>query len=255
MDVKDCVAIVTGGASGLGEASVKYLVERGAKVCIADIDEDRGQKVANDLGAAAVFSRTDVTDSDSVQAAVDKAMESFGAIHVVINCAGIGPAAKVIGKSGPLSIEKFNAVVQLNLIGTMNMIRLAAEKMVLNPPNADGERGVIVNTASIAAFEGQIGQAAYSASKAGVVGMTLPIAREFADHGIRVVTVAPGLFLTPLAESIPEKVMQALESNIPFPKRFGKPEEFAMLCEHIVRNPMLNGTTIRLDACLRMAAR
>ena len=195
------------------------------------------------------------SNSDSVQAAVNKGFESFGAIHVLINCAGIGPAAKVLGKSGPLSIEKFNAVVQLNLIGTMNMIRLAAEKMVLNTPNADGERGVIVNTASIAAFEGQIGQAAYSASKAGVVGMTLPIAREFADHGIRVVTVAPGLFLTPLAESIPEKVMKALESNIPFPKRFGKPIEFAMLCEHIVRNPMLNGTTIRLDACLRMAAR
>jgi len=255
VEIKNSVTIVSGGASGLGEACVRYLVERGSKVCIADVNEERGEKLAHELSDAAIFCRTDVTRGDSVQEAVDKTVQTFGTLHIDINCAGIGPASKVLGKRGPMDIDKFNFVIQLNLIGTMNMIRLTAAKMVQNEPNEDGEKGIVINTASIAAFEGQIGQAAYSASKAGDVGMTLPIAREFADYGLRIVTITPGLFMTPLAESLPDPVLKGLESSIPFPKRFGKPVEFAMLCDQIIRNPMLNGNTIRLDASLRMAAK
>lgn len=255
MDIKDIVVVVTGGASGLGEACVRVLVKDGAKVSILDFDEERGKEVASDVGDAVIFCSTDITDEKSVKDAVDKTMKSFGAIHVVINCAGVGTPAKVLGKEGPISMDHFNRVVQINLMGTMNVIRLAAEKMVENTPNEDGEKGVIINTASAAAFEGQIGQAAYSASKAGVVGMTLPIAREFADYGIRVVTIAPGLFKTPMLAGLPEDVRESLGKMIPFPKRLGKPIEFAMLAQHIIENPMLNGGVIRLDGAIRMAAK
>ena len=255
MDIKDIVGVVTGGASGLGEACVRALVNDGAKVSIFDFDEQRGKKVASDVGDDVIFCSTDITDEKSVQTAIDKTMESLGVIHVVINCAGVGIPAKVLGKDGPMSIKHFNQVVQINLMGTMNVIRLAAEKMVKNTPNEDGEKGVIITTASAAAFEGQIGQAAYSASKAGVVGMTLPIAREFADYGIRVVTIAPGLFKTPMLAGLPEDVRDSLGKMIPFPKRLGKPIEFAMLAQHIIENPMLNGEVIRLDGAIRMTAK
>jgi NAD(P)-dependent dehydrogenase (short-subunit alcohol dehydrogenase family) len=255
MEIKDCVAVVSGGASGLGEATVRDLVEQGARVAILDINEDRGGKITSELGDRVIFCKTDVTDGASVQSAIGKTMNAFGAVHIAVNCAGGGPPEKVLSKKGLIPIENFNRVIQLNLIGTMNLIRLAAEQMVKNDPKEDGEKGVIINTASIAAFDGQIGQAAYSASKAGVVGMTLPIAREFADYGIRVLTIAPGLFLTPLVETLPQNVQDSLVSQFPFPKRFGKPSEFALLVRQIVVNPMLNGETIRLDAALRMSAR
>ena len=255
MDLRDSVAVVTGGASGLGEACVRDLLEHGGSIAIFDFAEERGQRVASELGDAVIFCRTDVTEEKSVQAAINRAMDAFGAIHVVINCAGVGTPAKVLGKEGPMSMDHFNKVVQVNLMGTMNVVRLAAEKMVQNTPNEDGERGVVINTASVAAFEGQIGQAAYSASKAGVVGMTLPIAREFADYGIRVMTIAPGLFETPMLAGLPEKAKEALSKMMPFPKRLGKPFEFALLVRQIVENPMLNGSIIRLDAALRMAAK
>lgn len=252
---KGCIAIVTGGASGLGEATVKNLVERGANVAILDIENERGEKIVSELGDAAIFCRTDVTDEKSVQAAIDRTMDSFGAIHVAINCAGILSPAKVIGKEGPMPIDRFNRVLQVNVVGTMNVIRLAAEKMIKNIPNEEGERGVIINTSSTAAFEGQIGQAAYSASKAAIVGMTLTIAREFAEYGIRVVTIAPSLFETPMIAGLPEKVKEAIIETTLFPKRLGKPSEFARLVGHIIENPMLNGETIRLDGALRMAAK
>jgi len=255
MELKEKVAIVTGGASGLGEACARRFALQGANIGILDVDEEKGNRLAADLGAQAIYCRTDVTSEKSVQAAVDKTVEEFGGIHVVINCAGVGTAAKVLGKNGPMALEHFNRVVQINLVGTLNVIRLAAAKIVVNTPNADGEKGVVINTASAAAFDGQIGQAAYSASKAGVVGMTLPIAREFADYGIRVMTIAPGLFRTPMLESLPQKVQAALGQMVPFPKRLGKPSEFARLAEDIVKNPMLNGETIRLDGAIRMAAK
>jgi NAD(P)-dependent dehydrogenase (short-subunit alcohol dehydrogenase family) len=255
MDTKGTVAIVTGGASGLGEATIRALIANGGKATILDVDEARGNALADELGDAALFCKTDVTDEESVQDALTKTIDSFGAIQVAVNCAGISPPAKVIGKDGPVSLSAFNKIVQVNLIGTVNVIRLAGEKMLQNAPNDDGEKGVVVNTASVAAFDGQIGQAAYSASKGGIVAMTLPIAREFANYGIRVVTIAPGLFETPLLASLPEKAKEALSQMMPFPKRLGKPDEFALLAKHIIENPMLNGETIRLDAALRMAAR
>lgn len=255
MDIKGMTAMVTGGASGLGEAAVRILVAGGATAAILDLDEQRGPALAAELGPAAIFCKTDVADEASVQAAVDRTMEAFGAVHAAINCAGVGTPAKVLGKEGPMPLGFFNKVVQINLVGTFNVIRLAAAKMVLNAPNADGEKGVVINTASVAALEGQIGQAAYSASKSGVVGMTLPIAREFADYGMRVMTIAPGLFDTPMLRSLPPNVQEALGKMVPFPKRLGKADEFAMLVKHIIENPMLNGETIRLDGCIRMAAK
>jgi len=256
MEIKGCVAVVTGGASGLGEATVRDLKEKEAKVAILDIDAERSDSIISELGEDVIFCHTDVTDAKSVEAAIDKMVDAFGAIHIAVNCAGAGPSERVVGKDGsPMPIENFNKIVQLNLIGTMNVIRLAAAEMIKNSGNADGEKGVIINTASIAAFEGQIGQAAYSASKAGVVGMTLPIAREFADYGIRIVTIAPGLFLTPLAETLPQKVLYVLTNSVPFPKRLGKPYEYAQLVRQIIENPMLNGATIRLDGAIRMGAR
>lgn len=255
MQVKGSVVMVTGGASGLGEATVRNFVEGGSQVSILDVQADKGQHLAAELGADVIFCMTDVTDEQSVQNAVNETMTAFGAIHVAVNCAGIGDAAKVLGKEGPMPMELFNKVVQINLMGTMIVIRLAAEKMVANPPNQDGEKGVVINTASVAAFDGQVGQPAYSASKAGIVGMTLPIAREFADYGLRIVTIAPGLFETPLLLELPEKVRLSLAEMVPFPNRLGKPSEFAMLARQIVENPMLNGETIRLDGAIRMAAK
>ncbi|MBI5582635.1 MAG: SDR family NAD(P)-dependent oxidoreductase [Deltaproteobacteria bacterium] len=255
MEIKNGVVVVSGGASGLGEATVRHLLARGARAAILDFAQDRGEKLAAELGPDALFCKTDVTDGDSVKAAVAKTMETFGAVHFAVNCAGVAPGAKVLGKEGPLDIARFNQVVQINLIGTMNVIRLAAEQMIKNQPNADGEKGVVINTASIAAFEGQFGQAAYAASKAGVAGMTLPIAREFADYGIRIVTIAPGLFETPMMAGMPPKVYESLVNMTLFPKRLGKPVEFAMLVAQVIENPLLNGETIRLDGGLRMSAR
>lgn len=255
MEVKNAVAVVTGGASGLGEATVRLLVGLGAKAAILDVAEDKGAALVSELGGGAIFCNTDVTDEKSVQGAIEKTLGAFGAVHIAVNCAGVATPGKVIGKEGPLSIAAFNKVVQINLIGTMNVIRLAAAKMLANTPNADGEKGVVINTASIAAFEGQVGQAAYAASKAGVVGLTLPIAREFADYGIRIVTIAPGLFWTPMVEGLPEKAKESLRKMMPFPKRLGRPPEYARMVKEIIENPMLNGATIRLDAALRMAAR
>ena len=255
MEIKDSVAVVTGGASGLGEATVRNYVEGGGLVSILDLQEEKGQVLASELGDSAIFCSANVTDEQSVQSAIDKTLEAFGAVQIAVNCAGVGDAAKVLGKGGPISMDDFNRVVQINLIGTMNVIRLAAEKMVANAPNEEGEKGVVINTASVAAYDGQIGQASYSASKAAIIGMTLPIAREFAAYGLRIVTIAPGLFETPLLMALPEKVKDALGKMVPFPNRLGKPSEFALLARQIIENPMLNGETIRLDGAIRMAAK
>ncbi|MDY6880585.1 MAG: 3-hydroxyacyl-CoA dehydrogenase [Desulfatiglans sp.] len=255
MNIKDTVAVITGGASGLGEACVRNLVGLGGKVSILDFAEERGNQVAEELGDSVIFCNTDVTDEKSVQAAVDKTMDAFGAIHIAVNCAGVGTPAKVLGKDGPMSIDLFNRVVQINLIGTFNVIRLSADKMVKNEPTEDGERGVVINTASVAAFEGQIGQPAYSASKAGVVGMTLPIAREFAEYGIRVLTIAPGIFETPMLAGLPDNVKESLGKMVPFPPRLGRPSEFAGTVQHIIENTILNAEVIRLDGGIRMAAK
>ena len=255
MEIRGSVGVVTGGASGLGEACVRNLVSQGAKVSIFDFDEERGQSVASELGDTVIFCMTDITHEGDVQSALNKTVETFGAVNIAINCAGVGIPAKVLGKEGPMTMDHFNKVVQINLMGTMNVVRLAAEKMVKNQGNDDGEKGVVINVASVAAFDGQIGQAAYSASKAGVAGMTLPIAREFAEYGIRIMTIAPGIFLTPMLQGLDEKVQEALAKMVPFPKRLGEPSEFAGLVQHIVENAMLNGEVIRLDGALRMAAK
>lgn len=255
MQIRDSVGVVTGGASGLGEECVRHLIRQGAKAAILDVAAPRGEALAQELSDRAIFIRTDVTSEESVKEAIAKARECFGALNLVINCAGVGDPAKVLSKKGPISLDFFRRVVEINLIGTLNVIRLALEVMVSNEPSADGERGVIINTASIAAFDGQIGQAAYSASKAGVVGMTLPIARECAEYGVRVVTIAPGLFETPMMAQLPEAVRVGLAQTVPFPKRLGRPDEFARLALHIIENNMINGECIRLDGALRMAAR
>jgi len=253
MELEQKVAIVTGGASGLGEATVRKFIESGAKVGIFDLNEKRGTEISSELGEDAIFCKADITDESSVAHALEKVMASFGAPHLVVNCAGIANPGKIIGRDGLIPLSSFTQVLAVNLIGTFNIIRSAVGQMIHNSPNEDGERGVIINTASVAAFDGQIGQAAYSASKAGIVGMTLPLARELAQYGIRIVTIAPGLFYTPLLEGLPEKAKEALGKMAPFPQRLGKPEEFAELARHIVLNPMLNGETIRLDGALRMA--
>lgn len=255
MDLKDCKAIVAGGASGLGEACVRNLSSGGAKVAILDFAAERGQQLASSLGANVIFAKADVTTDESIQSAVSKVMEAFGGINVVINCAGVADPGKALTKKGPMPLANFNRVVQINLVGTFNVIRLALEQMVKNTPNTEGERGVIINTASAAAYDGQVGQSAYSASKAGVVGMTLPLARECADYGIRVMTIAPGLFNTPMMAGLPEAAREALAKMPPFPQRLGKPEEYAKMVQHIIENPMLNGEVIRLDGALRMAAK
>jgi NAD(P)-dependent dehydrogenase (short-subunit alcohol dehydrogenase family) len=253
MDIKQCIAFVTGGASGLGEATVKRIVSLGGKAAIVDLDDAKGSALAAELGSNTLYVKTDITNEASVRAAIEKTVEILGGINVVVNCAGIGVAQKVLSKKGVIPLDDFNRVIQINLVGTFNVLRLAAEKMVGNEPNSEGERGVVINTASCAAFDGQIGQPAYSASKGGVVAMTLPIAREFASYAIRVMTIAPGLFLTPMAAGLPDAVVEALGKAVPFPPRLGNPPEFALLIQQIVENTYLNGETIRLDGSLRMA--
>jgi NAD(P)-dependent dehydrogenase (short-subunit alcohol dehydrogenase family) len=255
MNVKNTVAVVTGGASGLGEACVRNLLSSGAKIAILDFAADRGEKIAVELGKDVIFAQTDVADDVGVQGAINKTMETFGAINIAINCAGGAVPMKVLSKKGPMPLAAFNRTIQINLVGTFNVIRLAVEQMVKNPPDTDGEKGVIINTSSAAAFDGQIGQADYSASKGGIVAMTLPIARECADYGIRVMTIAPGLFDTPLLHGLPEAAREALGKMVPFPHRLGQPAEFASLVRHIIENRMLNGEVIRIDGAIRMAAK
>ena len=254
MQIQGITAFVTGGGSGLGAATVRALAARGARVAIYDLPRSKGAELEKELGGAARFLPGDVTDEAGLVAALDTAIDAFGPLRALVNCAGIGSASRTVGKDGePFRLDVFTRTIQINLIGTFNAIRLAAARMAKNTPDAGGERGAIVNTASIAAFEGQIGQAAYSASKGGVVGMTLPIARDLARHGIRVCTIAPGLFETPLLMTLPEPAREALGKSIPFPSRLGNPAEYALLACHILENPMLNGETIRLDGALRMA--
>lgn len=255
MKIENVVAVITGGASGLGEATARGLTARGAKVAILDMNEEKGKALAAELYPSAIFCKTDVTDEESAQKAIEQTLKAFGKINVNINCAGIGSAVKVLGKRGPMDLKLFTKIVNINLIGTVNVLRLAAQAMMANEPDPDGERGVVINTASTAAFDGQIGQSPYSASKAAVVGMTLPIAREFADYGIRIVTIAPGLFDTPLMDTLPPEIKKSLADSVPFPRRLGKPSEYSALAGHIIENGMLNGETIRLDGTLRMAAR
>jgi NAD(P)-dependent dehydrogenase (short-subunit alcohol dehydrogenase family) len=247
--------IVTGGSSGLGAATVRRFHERGARVAIADVNVEAGQRLADELGSRALFYRTDVTSELDARGVVDTTRERFGALHGLVNCAGIGPAERVSGKKGAHRLETFTQVIHVNLIGAFNMLRLAAVAMASNEPNAAGERGVIVNTASVAVWDGQIGQAAYAASKGGIVAMTLPIARELATSGIRVCTIAPGIFQTPMLAGLPEEVQAALGKSVPFPPRLGRPDEYAALAQQIVENEMLNGESIRLDGALRMAPR
>jgi NAD(P)-dependent dehydrogenase (short-subunit alcohol dehydrogenase family) len=254
MDLRNKVVIVTGGASGLGGATAKMIVASGGKVLVADVNAELGTRYASELGTAARFVRCDVTSEADAKSAVAAACE-MGALAGLVNCAGIGPPAKTVGKDGPHSLELFTRVININLIGSFNMIRLAAAAMIGNTPDAEGERGVIVNTASVAAFDGQIGQAAYAASKGGIVGMTLPIARDLSRDGVRVVTIAPGLFLTPLLQSLPPAAQESLGKQVPFPSRLGRPEEFAQMVGHVFANVMLNGETIRLDGAIRMAPR
>jgi NAD(P)-dependent dehydrogenase (short-subunit alcohol dehydrogenase family) len=250
MDIRNSTFIVTGGASGLGGATVEMIVANGGNAVIADIKG--GEALAEKLGKQAVFQPTDVTNEGQGKAAVERALKEFGGLHGLINCAGIAVGEKTIGKEGPHALASFTRVINVNLIGTFNMIRLAADAMAKLQPNAGGERGVIVNTASVAAFDGQIGQAAYSASKGGIVGMTLPVARDLARSGIRVVTIAPGIFETPMLLGMPADIQESLGKQVPFPSRLGKPAEFAALVKHIAENQMLNGETIRLDGAIRM---
>ncbi len=248
------VALVTGGASGLGGATAARFAAQGAKVVLLDRDVEKGRALAESIGASARFVQADVTSESEVQAALDLTVVAFGGLNAVIICAGVGLANRTISSRGPHSLDLFETVIRINLIGTFNVIRLAAAMMASNAPNEGGERGVIVNSASIAAFEGQIGQAAYSASKGGIVGMTLPIARDLARNGIRVCTIAPGIFDTPLLGSLPEAVRDSLGKQVPFPSRLGLPSEYAQLAQQIVENEMLNGETIRLDGALRMSS-
>ncbi|HZU29530.1 MAG TPA: 3-hydroxyacyl-CoA dehydrogenase [Candidatus Angelobacter sp.] len=252
MNIQGKSAIVTGGASGLGAATVRMLVSKGAKVTIADVNEETGKALAQELGANVTFTKTDVTNADQVAAAVEGAAKNQG-LHFLVTTAGIGIAEKLLGKNGMHDLGKFIRTIQINLIGTFDAIRHAANAMTANQPDEDGGRGVIVTTASVAAYEGQIGQVAYSASKGGIVGMTLPLARELARSGIRVCTIAPGIFHTPLLAGLPEAAQASLAQQVPFPVRLGKPPEFAALVQHIIENNMLNGETIRLDGAIRMA--
>jgi NAD(P)-dependent dehydrogenase (short-subunit alcohol dehydrogenase family) len=255
MDIQNKTFLITGGGSGLGAATARLLVEAEANVLIADVNTDAGESVATELGQPARFVRTDVTSEESIQTALNTAVETFGGLHGAVNCAGIAIAEKLLGKNGPHDLTRFSQVIQINLIGTFNVIRLAAAAMSQNEPTSGGERGVIVNTASVAAFDGQIGQAAYAASKGGIVSMTLPLARELARYGIRVMTIAPGIFQTPLLAGLPEAAQQSLAQQVPFPSRLGRPAEYAALVRHILENEMLNGEVIRLDGAIRMAPR
>jgi NAD(P)-dependent dehydrogenase (short-subunit alcohol dehydrogenase family) len=249
------VFFVTGGASGLGEAVVRCFAALGSKTVIVDMDEGRGKAIAGELGPNAVFAKTDVTDGAGMQAAVDTAVKAFGHIDVLVTCAGIGSGTKVLGKKGPHPLDAFNKVIQINVVGTFNAVRLVVEQMANNRPNEEGERGVIIATSSVAAWEGQIGQAAYAASKGAINSMVLPVARELAPTGIRMVGIAPGTMATPALLALPENVLEGLAKTVPFPSRLGRPEEFAHLVNAIVENSMLNGTVIRQDGAIRMQAR
>ena len=255
MKIEDVIAIITGGASGLGAGAAKRFAEMGARVMIIDRDADKGSDLAADLGDSARFIQADVTSENEVQRALAQAPAEFGGLNTLINCAGVGLAMRTTSSRGPHSLELFESVIRINLIGTFNVIRLASALMAANEPMDNGERGVIVNAASVAAYEGQIGQVAYSASKGGIVGMTLPIARDLARYGIRVCTIAPGIFDTPLLGGLSDDVRESLGAQMPFPQRLGQPAEFAQLAQHIVENEMLNGETIRLDGALRMGSR
>ncbi|OHC42891.1 MAG: 3-hydroxy-2-methylbutyryl-CoA dehydrogenase [Rhodobacteraceae bacterium GWE1_64_9] len=255
MQIADRVFLITGAGSGLGAAVAGRLVAEGARVVLADRAAEAVQAQAATLGAAALAVTCDVTSEDEGRAAVAAAQDRFGALHGLVNCAGVAPGERILGRSGPHALELFSRAVAINLVGTFNMLRLAAEAIAANAPGESGERGVIVNTASIAAFDGQIGQAAYAASKAGVAGLTLPAARELARHGIRVVTIAPGIFATPMMAGLPQEVQDSLGAGVPFPARLGQPDEFAALVAHIIGNQMLNGEVIRLDGALRMPPR
>lgn len=252
MELKGITTVISGGASGLGAACARRFAAQGANVVVLDRDGERALALADELGSAARAAQADVTSEEEVQAAIQLAVDAFGALHVAVNCAGIGMALRTTSKNGPHPLDVFETVLRINLLGTFNVIRLAAMAMARNEPNAGGERGVIINTASVAAFDGQIGQAAYSASKGGIVGMTLPIARDLARDGIRVVTIAPGIFDTPLLAGLPEPARESLGEQVPFPPRLGKPEEYAHMAQAIVENQMMNGETIRLDGGLRM---
>ncbi len=255
MELKGNVALITGGASGLGEACVRRFVEQGAKAVILDRDDERGAALAEELGDAVRFAKADVTSEEEVQAAIDTALNDLGGLNILVNCAGIAMAMKTFGKKGVHSLDVFETVVKVNLIGAFNVIRLCAAVMVENEPDEGGERGVIINTASVAAFDGQVGQAAYSASKGGIVAMTLPIARDLSRNGIRVLTIAPGIFDTPMMAMMPEEVRESLGQQVPFPSRLGEPDEYAHLAQAAIENPMLNGEVIRLDGAIRMAPR
>jgi len=251
MLIKNSVFLITGGASGLGEATARMAAENGGKVVIADLQADLGEKLAKEIGGR--FAKCDVTSEGDGKAVVALAVKEFGGVHVLVNCAGIAIAERTLGKEAPHDLARFARVVNINLIGTFNMIRLAADAMAKAGPNAAGERGVIINTASVAAYDGQIGQAAYSASKGGIVGMTLPIARDLSRNGIRVCTIAPGLFETPMMKGLPKEAQESLGKQVPFPSRLGRPAEYAQLARAIIENEMLNGETIRLDGAIRMA--
>lgn len=259
MHLQNSTALITGGASGLGEATARLFVSQGAKVVILDLNEVAGTALENESPGQLKFIKTDVTSESEVQNALDIALQIFGSIQIVVNCAGIAPARKIVGKAdgvyGPHSLELFEKTIRINLIGTFNVMRLAAFAMERNEPNVEGERGVIINTASVAAYDGQMGQVAYAASKGGIVSMTLPVARDLAKSGIRVMAIAPGLFETPLLMGLPEEARISLGQQIPFPSRLGKPSEYALLAKSIVENPMLNGEVIRLDGAIRMAPR
>jgi len=252
MQIQNHAFLVAGGGSGLGAATARMLTQAGGKVVIADVN-DAGEAFAKSLGAQARFAKSDVTDEAQTQAAVDLCVSSFGAIHGAVNCAGIAPGERVVGKTGPHALASFERAIRINLVGTFNVIRLVAHRMSTQQPLATGERGVIINTSSVASMDGQIGQAAYAASKAGVNGMTLPIARELARFGIRVMTIAPGIFDTPMLQGMSDEIRASLGAQIPFPSRLGKPEEYAALAKHIIENEVLNGEVIRLDGAIRMA--
>ena len=247
--------LITGGASGLGEATARHFAAAGGNVVIADLNVAAGEALAKELGKGAVFQQTDVTSPESAQGAVDAARSKFGGLHGLVSCAGILAGSRIVGREGPHDLALFSKVIQVNLIGTFNVLRLAAAAMTANSPNEEGERGVIINTASVSVFEGQIGQAAYAASKGGVASMTLPAARELAKFGIRVVAIAPGVFETAMMQGAPPAVKESLESQCPFPPRLGRPAEFAQFAQHIVENIMFNGAILRLDGAIRMEAK
>jgi len=255
MEIKNNTFLITGGASGLGFTTAEMIIKNGGNAVLLDVNAEAGKQAEIQLGKNAKFVKTDVTNELEVQNAIDMTIKHFGGIHGVANCAGVGPAMRVVGKNGPHPLDFFSKIININLIGTFNVLRLATNIMQNNEPNEGGERGIIINTASVAAFDGQIGQAAYSASKGGIVAMTLPIARELARMGIRVMTIAPGIFETPLLASMPDDVKESLGKQVPFPPRLGQPSEYANLVKHIIENQMLNGEVIRLDGAIRMGAK